>query len=186
MSRRKLLIATLAIIGIFIFTGIGMATISEPGSEQDPLVTQSYVEKRIEQIKYYIDQKIEEVLGTVDSNKAEIEKLINENKELKDKIEAIENIKQTGSYGLEVVELKNSQKLIGKAGTEIILRGGQAKAIAGELGGLSDVTGATDIKMNQLIPANHLLIIPRSDGRGVYAEKYAIFMVRGEYEIVEN
>ena len=32
------------------------------------------------------------------------------------------------------------QSIIGKSGMEIILRGGQAKVIAGELGGLSDVT----------------------------------------------
>ncbi|EOC99535.1 hypothetical protein [Caldisalinibacter kiritimatiensis] len=172
--------------------GIALADVTEPGSESDPLVTLSYVEKRIEQLKYYIEQRITEVTEITATNSDQINSILEENEQLKDRIDKLEEKLQQenttshsdcASVGLEVVELRNGQKLIGQAGTEIILRGGKAKAIAGELGGLSDVTGAIDIKMDQDIPPNHLLIIPRSDGRGVYVEEYAIFMVRGKYEI---
>lgn len=148
MKSRNILI-TLCVIAMLLGTTI---VFSEPGSEQDPLVTLSYVNKRIDQVKAYIDQK-NSGIGNTKSNK------------------------------LEVVNLTKGQSLIGKAGTEIILRGGKANAIAGELGGLSDITIGKDISMNQAITPNHLLIIPRSDGRGVSAITDAIFLVRGEYEI---
>ncbi|QIB26943.1 hypothetical protein [Caloranaerobacter azorensis] len=189
IKKRKTLVYAITVgTAFFVFIGIGKAALNEPGTLEDPLVTQSYVEKRIEQVKYYIDQKIQEVYGNVNLNTTNIQDLIKENQELKKRLLELEENKSkeninTAIPKLEVVELKNGQKLICKAGTEIILRGGKAKAIAGELGGLSDVTGAVDIKMDQNIPPNHLLIVPRDDGRGVYVEKYAIFMVRGEYEI---
>ena len=142
--------------------GLGAVTImlgatvvfSEPGSEGDPLVTLSYVDKRIEQVKAYIDEKL--LKGSNNDNTAN---------------------------NLEVVNLLQGQSIIGKAGTEMILRGGKAKVIAGELGGLSDVTDGKDLSMDNNVPANHLLIIPRDDGRGAYAAADAIFLIRGQYEI---
>lgn len=187
-STKFLKVISIVSIVVF-FTGVGRATLADPGSKDDPLVTLSYVEKRMEQIKFYIDQKVQELVDQFGDSeeiqllKEEISRLGEENSQLVNKVESLEAIKGVQGTSLEVVELGNGQTLIGKAGTEIILRGGKAKAIVSELGGLSDVTGGTDIGMNQNIPLNHLLIIPRNDGRGVYVEEYAIFMVRGQYEI---
>lgn len=142
----------IVLIGIVILV-LGATTVfSEPGSEDDPLISLSYLEDRLDQLKLYIDEKLE---GT--ANEA--------------------------STGMEVVELKAGQSMVGRSGTEIILRGGKATVIAGELGGLSDVTGGKDLKMNVSIPPNHLLIVPRDDARGAYAVTDAIFLVRGYYEI---
>ena len=127
---------------------------SEPGSEEDPLVSLSYLEKSMDKIKLYIDEKLEEKgLGGGISN------------------------------ALEVVEIDEGQSIIGKSGTEIILRGGKARILAGKLGGLSDVTDGKDLGMDVPVPANHLLIVPRDDNRGVLAITDAIFLVRGKYEI---
>lgn len=142
---------------------IGAATIllgstvvfSEPGSESDPLVTLSYVNRSIDQLKTYIDDKLSNLGGG--SNQ--------------------------GSNELKVVNVSQGQFLIGKAGTEIILRGGKGIAIVSELGGLADVTAGNDIGRDANIPANHLLIVPRDDGRGVYCTTDAVFMVRGDYEV---
>ena len=131
----------------------GTIVFSEPGSEDDPLITLSYFNKEIDKLKSYIDNKLEGFDSDGDSNK------------------------------LEVVELEAGQSLIGEAGTEIILRGGKASVIAGELGGLSDITDGKDLFMDAMIPANHLLIVPRDDGRGAYVVENAIFLVRGAYEI---
>lgn len=149
----------------------------QPGGSEDPLVTFSYVEKRIEQLKYYIEEK----LGGGSANNAEVEKLTEENKEIKKQLSQLAMNSSGG--GLEIVELKNGQKLICGAGTEIILRGGSAKAIVSQLGGLSDLTGGKDLISNESISPNHLIVIPRDDGRGAYVENYAIFMVRGYYEV---
>lgn len=149
IKRIGLIVGSLVII-------LGASTaFSEPGTERDPLVTLSYVEEKIdqvkEQLKFYVDSKISAETG--------------------------------GGNVLEVVNLSEGQSIIGQAGTEIILRGGKATAIVSNLGGLSDITSGEDIGMNGKLSPNHLLIIPRDDGRGAYATTDAIFLVRGEYEI---
>lgn len=103
-----------------------------PGSEQDPLVTRSYVD---------------------------------------------------GKFTMAVVEIPAGKQLLGSAGTEIILRSGSATAIDTKSGGLSDVTAGKDLKMGDAAPANHLLIVPRDDGRGIKAVTPLFVMVRGSYKI---
>jgi len=95
----------------------------------------------------------------------------------------VESLPQGGGNVFVVVNIKAGQRLIAKEGTEIILRTGKANAVASAGGGLSDVTAAKDIKNNAVIPANHLLIIPRDDGRGVKAITDIILMVKGNYDI---
>ena len=152
-NKAKKIILILILISIMLGTGVAF---SEPGSEKDPLVSLSYLEKRMEQLKFYIDEKFSK----------------------------ISNDSQNGtSDSLEVVEILSGQSIIGKNGTEIILRSGKAKIVAGELGGLSDITDGKDLGMDKLVPLNHLLITPRDDGRGAYGITNAIFLVRGEYEI---
>ncbi|NMB08710.1 MAG: hypothetical protein GX981_10035 [Tissierellia bacterium] len=146
-----------ALLTIIISIVLGSAVVfSEPGSEKDPLITLSYLNGEIDKLKSYINEKL-----------ANIEK----------------NPVGDSTNKMEVVELEAGQSLIGKAGTEIILRGGKGRIIAGELGGLSDITQGIDLKMGVVVPANHLLIVPRDDGRGVYVVENAIFLVRGGYEI---
>lgn len=128
---------------------------SEPGAEDDPLVTLSYVTRSIEQIKTYIDTKIDGLSGSGTDSSNE----------------------------LVVVNVSNGQFLIGNSGTEIILRAGKATAVVSDLGGLTDITAGVDLGKNTVIPTNHLLIIPRDDGRGVYCVSDAVFMVRGEYTV---
>jgi hypothetical protein len=149
----KKIVLPLILISIIL---CGTVAFSEPGSEEDPLVSLSYLEKRMEQLKLYIDERLSSIGNGPQGSQA--------NK-------------------LEVVEILSGQSIIGESGTELILRGGKAKIAAGELGGLSDVTSGTDLGMDGSVPPNHLLIIPRDDGRGVYAITDAIFLVRGAYEI---
>lgn len=152
--KNKIKRVGLILSSLFIILG-ARVVFSEPGTEGDPLVTISYVEKKIdqvrEQIKFYVDSKVSGETG--------------------------------GGNVLEVVNLSSGQSIIGKSGTEIILRGGSATAIASNLGGLSDLTSGEDIIMNGKISPNHLLLIPRDDGRGAYSTTDTIFLVRGEYEI---
>ncbi len=82
-----------------------------------------------------------------------------------------------------VVEVSAGQKVIGEAGTELVLRGGRATAIDSALGGLLDVTAGTDIRGGSRIPANHLIVVPRSDGRGFQAETDLVLMVKGRVTI---
>lgn len=136
-----------------------------PGDSSDPIVVLSYLNERISAlIKEYKLDEISNLLKKVD------------------------NLPSAGgsTSTLEVVEIKAGEKLIGGAGTELILRGGKAFVIGSELGGISDVTVGKDFVSGMEFVANHLMIVPRGDGRGAYTNDYAIFMVRGTYEIVKQ
>lgn len=152
-------------VGLSLVLISGQLAFSEPGSQSDPLVTFSYVEKKITELKSYIDEKLSK--DNIDSNQST----------------------------WQVVELLEGQSLIGKGGTEIILRSGKGKSISNisiknengvELkidNGLTDVTDGLDLKSGVAIPRDHLLIIPRDDGRGVLAVSGSFFLVKGDYEI---
>ena len=148
---------TLVGLGAVVILWGSTVVFSEPGSDTDPLVTLSYVNKAVDQIKVYIDEKISNISGG--------------------------NNGTSVSNELVIVNVKKGEYLIGKAGTELILRGGKAKVVGGPLGGLSDVTSGDELNHDQAVSHNHLLIIPRDDERGIYATEDAIFMVKGAYEV---
>ncbi|MCL1982056.1 MAG: hypothetical protein FWG53_03050 [Clostridiales bacterium] len=83
----------------------------------------------------------------------------------------------------EPIQLEEGQKLIGVEGTEIILRSGEAFAIDNGENGVSDLTSGKDLMSGDQVAANHLLLVPRDDGRGIMALTEAWVMVRGGYEI---
>ena len=81
------------------------------------------------------------------------------------------------------VQLTAGQRMIGTAGTEIILRSGLATAIGNSENGIADLTGGADLMTGASVELNHLLLVPRSDGRGITAVTDIWVMVRGEYSI---
>ena len=172
-----LLAAILVLSAVVISAADGVA----PGSEQDPIVTQSYVEQKTEQIKYYIDTLIEKANGTYSAQDQEIAKLKAEIAELS---AAVKNGAGVGSGRFEVVELKKNQILIAGEGAEIIPRSGKFSAIYGENGGLSDITSAKDLKNAEEIVMNHMLIASRGDGRGLKALADKSFLIiKGPYTL---
>lgn len=82
-----------------------------------------------------------------------------------------------------VVEVPAKKSVICYAGTEVIVRSGTCTAIASKNGGLSDVTMGMDIQNADIVPLNHLIVIPRSDERGIWAATDSIVMVKGDYNI---
>lgn len=131
------------------------AAIPAFANDDDPLVSLSYLNQRLEAIEKKLSQS-----PTPGAAQA--------------------------SATLEVVNLKAGDRLIVAQGTEMIPRSGRLDTIAQDLGGLSDVTGGSDLKQGQRAPMNHLLIAPRSDGRGLLAATNAIVLVRGSYHVVQN
>ncbi|MGV8146109.1 MAG: hypothetical protein ACLKAK_05880 [Alkaliphilus sp.] len=151
--NRKTMLFATTIFSLALVVQVVYALNNEPGSEGDPLVTLSYVEQRMEQMQFYIDEKV------------------------------AESGRNRTATTFEVIEVKAGQTLIAGEGTELIIRGGKAAAITSELGGLSDVTAARDILSDELIPANHLIIIPRDDGRGLKANTDLFIMIKGAFSI---
>ncbi|NLM47336.1 MAG: hypothetical protein GX198_00720 [Epulopiscium sp.] len=156
-NRSVLMFLLVIVLGV-IFGAVTVFGVS-PGSNEDPLVSKSYVDSKIDAVM--------DLIGKLSSNNSN-------------------NNSQAGSYSMtyEVVEVPAGKSLIGHQGTEIILRGGKGLAITAELGGLQDMTEGTDISSGEEIPKYHLIIVPRDDGRGVYVLQDAVFMVRGKYDIL--
>ena len=97
--------------------------------------------------------------------------------------EVKEYIDSKGTSSFNVVTVKKGSSFTGGSGCEFILRQGTASVLASELGGLSDVTAGYDIISGVDVPPNHLLIIPRDDGRGFIALTDVVIMVKGSYTI---
>ena len=81
------------------------------------------------------------------------------------------------------IELTEGQRLIGGEGAEFILRSGEATAIDNGQNGVSDLTSGTDLMTGNVVLPNHLLLVPRDDGRGITAVTEIWVMVRGDYTI---
>ncbi len=81
------------------------------------------------------------------------------------------------------VKMEEGQTIIGGEGAEIILRAGEGTAIASGINGIADLTLGQDIKNGNKIKQNHLLIVPRADGRGFKADTLCWILVRGDYEL---
>lgn len=79
----------------------------------------------------------------------------------------------------KVADLKPGQVLTGRAGSEFIVRRGQAVAVDATGNGIPDVTAGADIYSGNAVPLNHLLVFPREDGRGIKALAPVVVMYRG-------
>ena len=177
MKKKIFLILIISLVLIYPVIGFS----SSNTENDDPLITLSYLDFRLDEFSTKVDDNISQQSIIVETLENKISEQENTIISLEEKIN---NLKVSSST-LEVVELSENQKIILEAGSEIILRAGTAYAITSDQGGLSDVTSGVDIQQDELIPRNHQLIIPRSDGRGVYVDSYAIFMVTGVYDIID-
>ena len=159
--RKKPISTVVMVLIVLLLIGqVVYANTREPGSDEDPIVTLSYVEQRIEQLKFYVDQKASS------SQPSQYEGDVSR------------------GNSIDIVYLKTGERLIADGGTEIILRGGTAVAIDSPSGGLVNVTAGKDIQRDQTIFPNNLHIVPKSDGRGVKAlDDHVILMIRGSHRV---
>ena len=135
----------------------------EPGSEDDPVVTKSYVDNQIEDWGINIETKISDIYS---------------------KISSTDNSPESASaQDLQIVEVEAGESAVFGSGTQVILRGGTGSIIDSPQGGIVDLTQGVDLRSGYDVPANHLLMVPRDDGRGIMAVTKCILMVTGEYEI---
>lgn len=140
-------------IGFLLGQAVRANTAPVPGSEDDPLVTASWVEARLSAISRGEGQAPGQPIYIT-----------------------------APAPGFKIVNVPSGKKITG-AGTELILRSGRAKAVEGAGGGLSDLTEGRNLSSGDAVKADHLLLSIKEDGRGVVAESDTIFLVRGEYKI---
>lgn len=165
------------LIAVFSFSLV-VVFAAEPGSEGDPLISLSYFENKIEQLKDEVIKALTETMNKTLSTELEtmqkgLDKTVSEVKE---------QAKTATSGSFSLITLAENEVLICETGTEIIIRSGRCVAISTESGGLSDTTDGIDIPNGEIIPKNHLIVIPKNDGRGVRCEVTGAVMIKGSYE----
>ena len=168
MKRPKKLL--LILLGVSILTlafMLSAAANPAPGSEADPLVTRSYVNRRIAELTG--------VQGGGTLTQQQMDTIVNE----------VVNRLGGGTAGgkFAPVHMASGQTLFGNEGTELILRSGQAIVQANGVDGLANVTSGVDQTVGEAIEKNHLLIVPRTDGRGVHATSDVWLLVKGSFII---
>jgi len=194
---KKYMFAAAALIIGFAIIHVVQAVTAEPGSAEDPLVSKSYVDQKIseaEQKVSQIDTKLENITATIqninqkqqeiDAAKAQMQVQL---EALAQKIKEYEEKAEDTSSGFVLQPLNPGQILIAEEGTEIILRQGKALAIvpSSATGGILDLNEGIDLGNSSNIPPNHLLIVPKSDGRGLISvsDGIVLILVKGKYTI---
>lgn len=147
-----------------------IAALGDAGSQTDPLVSKSYVEKRIAEL----EKKI------TDANTAQIQQQMTA---VKGQLETL--IKASGSSASDftLIQAKSGDVLTLGENTQLILRAGLAQAIAGQGGGLSDLTAGKDLKDGVELETNHLILVPKNDGRGIKVNYDSWLMIKGSYQL---
>lgn len=178
MKKTNIIVTSAALV-LTMFASTSQAGYIEPGSESDPLVSKSYVEQKFNEAKKDSDlnkEKLEKI-------EKDIEKLVEDNRNNSNK-PGNSGSSQTSGDVFKVLELKKGQTILADESAEIIVRSGTVSAIGSENGGISDITDGKDLTTGEGVDLNHLLIIPRSDGRGVKVEgSLAFIMVKGGYSL---
>ncbi|MGN1318349.1 MAG: hypothetical protein ACI4VF_04980 [Lachnospirales bacterium] len=123
------------------------------GSESDPLVSKSYV-----------DDKINQVISMINTGTSTA---------------VVDSV--GSSY--EPVYASVGQTVIGGEGTEIILRAGQGTVVISGADGIVDATTGQNLTSGKAASKNHIMIVPRNDGRGIKVTEAAWFLIKGEYSI---
>ncbi|MEW5919803.1 MAG: hypothetical protein AB1796_02385 [Bacillota bacterium] len=172
--------ALFLLAGFVLGQGVGANTGMIPGSEQDPLVTASWVEAKLNAFAQALKEEQQE------------------RQKLEDRMRQIEGVErplpaQPGApirivepapvYTVVVVEA--GKKMLTGEGTEFILRSGRARAVVPIEGtGLVNLTTGKNLVDGDPIERDQLLLSPRDDGRGIITETQAIFLVKSKYRIV--
>ena len=138
-----------------------------PGGSEDPVVTKSYVDMRIDQVAANI--------GNAPQAGADMDALK----------QAVLNELRTEAAAFAPVHAAAGQVILGGEGTEIVLRSGRAAGFCPGENGMVDATDGAEIYSGYDVPVNHLVLVPRDDGRGVVTQsEEAWFIIKGAYQII--
>lgn len=169
-----LAMAAVAFVGI---TASSAATF-EPGTAEDPVVSQSYVDTKINELNVKIaDQgtKLNDQSSQIQSLKNQIQS------------GGQVGVPQGGAKYIVVGPLAPGKQIIAGESTEIVLRAGTATAIGALDGGVADLISGADLKSGDVVMKNHLLLVPKDDGRGISITgipgSQAWVLIRGSYTI---
>ena len=169
-ATRIMLILILALLAL---GAAAMAAGSSPGTEEDPLVTLSYLDevfaaKVTEQFRQELDEKETALREALEERVSALE------------ARAPGEGKPGGDYAVET--LTDGQTLIAKRGTELLLRVGEAVVTAQDEPGLVDTSTTANLADGGTLVKNHLYMVT-INGNGIRAVGTVKVVARGEYTI---
>ncbi len=149
-----------------------LVVFAAPGSAEDPLVSVSYVEDKLTELK-------DEMIQLIDQKTVPTED---------DATPPTDEPSLNNNPVFEALTFPNGSQLVFGESTEFIVRRGTATLIDPDENNLPDLTSGIDIAAGEEIPLNHHMLCPRRDGRGlVVAEDSADFwiLIKGDYIVIK-
>ncbi|MDE7220790.1 MAG: hypothetical protein K2O45_14435 [Oscillospiraceae bacterium] len=160
MNKKKLRIFFCTLLALAGLTAIASTAAGGAGSQDDPLVTLSYLTET------FTGQVMDKVDGLIAARNAQL-------------AEELGGGGAAASY--TAVTLSAGQTLTGKAGCEVLLRSGGARCTASSTPGLVDATSGGVVNGGASLQRNHLYLM--TDERGVASSDGAVLLVRGSFTI---
>lgn len=168
-NRMNTVLAVLLALSIlYIFTtnyalanqaALTKAANSRAGSALDPIITKSYLEKRLVESEENLKRLMLEQF-----DKAGV---------------------KDASAKFVVIEVKKGSTLLFGESTEFILRAGVAVVADKTTNGISDLTDGVTRHHDMEVLKDHHMLNPRNDGRGILAKTDLFVLVKGDYKITE-
>ena len=208
MKSRKWTFSLAALLLVVLMTTCYLAIAAEYGSQDDPLVTLSYIndvlapeaeakideifERRAGEFDSLIDQKLAEIGTEIDSQLASAGASGVPSDALVEAVTdaVLDQIGDTGAASTggaaanssTVIRMTSGQTLTGEVGCEILLRFGSAQCAASGSPGLINLSSGTDLANGGNLSANNLYIVT-IQGHGIRATSDATLLVNGTYTI---
>jgi len=177
--------------------------LAQPGDASDPLVTRRYVDDKIAELRAEVNQlraivnniapgSVGNVTGSgvssADRDALFAEVMLYFEAMYGDMLRTAMAVASANDFApgsvipFEPLFVPAGRTLVAEAGVEFILRSGHATAVSGP-DGMVNVTVGADVTHGVRIPLNNLMLVPRSDGRGLHFVTDSWLMIKGNYEI---
>ncbi len=174
MIRKITLSAMAALLMAATLFGVAAAAEGE-GTQSDPLVTLSYIDKVftdsvMKLFQEQLDKRASELQSGIDAKIAAIEEAYGK----------AGKIVERSTYS--VVSLADGQTLVCQRGTELMLRVGAAYVAASSSPGLIDTSTASSLDNGKALIKNHMYMVT-INGNGIKASGSTMVVARGDYTI---
>ena len=183
MNKKSLFAVCLSLLAIGMLVHSNFINIAgaQPGDAHDPLVTRSYVDRRINELNAQIARLEAMITGGQAPPHAPPAQAPPAQPP------ADNQLPQVTPGGATVVPfhiyyVPQGQRIYFEAGAEFILRSGNVSAVTGQ-NGFVDITAGRDVLNGETIYHNHLLLVPVTDGRGLHFYTSGWIMIKGGYQV---
>jgi hypothetical protein len=192
---------TCVLVAVMMIAGLGVIA-AEYGSQSDPLVTLSYIEKvLLPNAQKDVDKTVSNAMEEFEDALSDSDKIIQSyidkklrsfasgdvDEELIDAI-AASVLEQAGGsvtageVSWSVIQVPAGRTVVCEVGVQAILRVGQATCVAAGTPGLIDLSNGETLENGGALAANHLYTAS-IQGRGIYTAQGCTLLIAGSYTI---